>query len=300
MKIVECIPNFSEGRDMAVIAALEKTAQSVAGASLLDVHSDVDHNRSVFTLVGAPEAIVEVVFVLAAEAVRLIDLNLHRGVHPKMGAVDVIPFVPIRGVDMDFCVELAKEAGERIARELDVPVFLYEYAASSPGRSNLADIRRGGFEGMTEKLKQKEWTPDYGKCIQHPTAGVTAIGARKPLIAFNINLNTQDIEIAKAIAKAVRESSGGLPFCKALGMSLKERGIVQVSMNLTDYEKTPIYRVFEAVRMEAERYGVGILESELVGLAPAKALSESAAYFLKLGNFDDSKHVLEHRDELQN
>jgi len=298
MKIVECIPNFSEGRDMTVIAALKKAAQSVAGASLLDIHVDVDHNRSVFTLTGAPEAIEEVAFILASEAVRLIDLNLHCGVHPKMGAVDVIPFVPIRGVDMEFCVELAKRAGERVSRELELPVFLYEYAACKEERSNLADIRRGGFNAMTEKLKLEEWVPDYGKCIPHPTAGVTAIGARKPLIAFNINLDTHDIEIAKAIAKKVRSSSGGLPYCKALGMKLTERGIVQVSMNLTDYEKTPIYQVFEAVQTEVERYGVSILESELVGLAPAKALTESAAYFLKLGNFNDSKHVLEHREEL--
>lgn len=295
--IIECVPNFSEARSSKTLGALREAASSVSGAGLLDVHVDVDHNRSVFTLAGEPDAMAEVAFLLASVAVRCIDLNEHDGCHPFMGAVDVIPFVPIKNATMADCVELARQVGERIAKELNLPVFLYEEAATSAHRRNLADIRRGGFVGMAEKIKQPEWTPDFGECVPHPTAGVVAVGARKPLIAFNINLNTSNIEIAKAIAMAVRGSSGGLVYCKALGMFLNERGIAQVSMNLTDYESTPIYRVFEMVRLEAKRYGVAIIGSELVGLAPTKALVDCAEYFLRLEQFDMDKHLLESRTE---
>ena len=298
--IIECIPNLSEGRNTAVLSALQDTIRGISGVALLDVHTDADHNRSVFTMAGSPEAIEKAAFILAAEAVRYIDLTKHHGQHPRMGAVDVIPFVPIKNATMADCTALAKRVGERIAKDLSLPVFLYEEAAAGPGRKNLADIRRGGFEGMAQKLCLPEWKPDFGGCVPHPTAGVVAVGARKPLIAFNINIDTPDIEIAKAIAKAVRGSSGGLAYCKALGMFLHERNIAQVSMNLVDYENTPIYRVFEMVRIEAARYGVRIIGSELVGLAPAKALMDCAEYFLRLENFEMGRHVLENRIEGSN
>ena len=297
-QIVECIPNFSEGRDAAALALLQESAASIPGAALLDVHIDADHNRSVLTLAGSPKAMAEAAFALAKTAVRCIDLTKHHGQHPRMGAVDVIPFVPIKNVTMSDCVDLAKQVGERIAKEFALPVFLYEEAAKNPERKNLADIRRGGFEGMAKKMAKQGWKPDFGSNIPHPTAGVVAVGARKPLIAFNINLDTSDIKIAKAVAKAVRGSSGGLRFCKALGMFLADKGIAQVSMNLVDYEQTPIYRVFEVVKTEAARYGVKITGSELVGLAPAKALIDCAEYFLRLENFDMHRHTLENKIDI--
>jgi len=278
--MIECIPNFSEGRDKGVLAALEHAA----GGTLLDIHADPDHNRSVFTLIGNEKAIAEAVFAMAAEAVRLIDLNKHEGEHPRMGAVDVIPFVPLKGAAMSDCVALANEAAKRIARELSLPVFLYEETATAPERKNLAEVRRHNFA---------KWQPDYGPPAPHPTAGAVAVSARKPLIAFNINLATPDINIAKKIAEAVRGSSGGLAHCKALGMYLHARGIAQVSMNLTDYEKTPIHRVFELVRTEAARYGTFIAGSELVGLAPSRALFDCAEHFLQMEGFDSNKHVIE-------
>jgi len=293
--IIECIPNFSEGRNSVVLSALQNAAESIPGTTLLDIHIDADHNRSVFTLIGNPHGIAETALTLALEAVKHIDLTKHHGEHPRMGAVDVIPFVPIKNATMADCVMLARQVGERIARELSLPVFLYEEAAAGPHRKNLADIRQGGFEAMSQKLSQPEWAPDFGGIIPHPTAGVVAVGARKPLIAFNINLDTPDINVAKAIAKAVRGSSGGLAYCKALGMFLHHRNIAQVSMNLVDYEATPIYRVFEMVRAESARYGVRVIGSELVGLAPAKALIDCAEYFLQLENFDTEQHVLENR-----
>jgi len=290
-KIIECIANFSEGRDFLILSALEEAA----GSCLLDIHTDGDHNRSVFTLAGTPEDVAEAAFKLAKEAVELIDLTRHDGEHPRMGAVDVIPFVPIKNISMAECAEIAVKVGKRIWEELSLPVYLYEEAATAPHRKNLANIRKGGFENMAKKVRQDKWRPDFGGEEPHPTAGVVAVGARKPLIAFNINLDTTDIEIANKIARAVRGSSGGLAYCKALGMFLTEKNIAQVSMNLVDYEKTPLYRVFELVRMEAARYGVRILGSELVGLAPAKALMECAEYFLQLEGFSMGEHVLENR-----
>jgi len=293
--IIECVPNFSEGYNLSVLSALQNAAEKIADVALLDIHADTDHNRSVFTIAGSPQGIAEAAFVMAAKAVECIDLTQHHGEHPRMGAVDVIPFIPIKNATMADCVMLAREVGKRIAHELSVPVFLYEAAATAPNRKNLADIRRGGFETMTQKLRQPEWAPDFGGMVPHSTAGIVAVGARKPLIAFNINLDTPDIEVAKAVAKAVRGSSGGLAYCKALGMFLHKRNIAQVSMNLVDYEATPIYRVFEMVRTEAARYGVRVIGSELVGLAPAKALIDCAEYFLQLENFNAGQHILENK-----
>ena len=266
-QIIECIPNFSEARNPSVLSALEAVAVSVPGASLLDVHSDLDHNRTVFTLAGTSDGMAEVAFLLAEAAVKHIDLSQHTGVHPRIGAVDVIPFVPIKNATMEDCVKLARQVGERIAEELSFPVFLYEEAASSPDRKNLADIRRNAFATASQTKNTSPtgpvsgFFPDFGGDIPHPTAGAVAISARKPLIAFNINLNTTDLNIAKAIAEAVRGSNGGLAYCKALGLYLQTQNITQVSMNLVDYEQTPIYRVFEMVKREAARYGVNIIGS---------------------------------------
>jgi len=292
-KIVECIPNFSEGRDPAVIEALAHTARSVPGVMLLDYSSDTNHNRSVFTLAGHPEGIGEAAFLLCKLASEKIDLRTHIGEHPRMGATDVIPFVPLQDVSVEECVALSLAVAKRIDEELHIPVFLYEYSATRTARENLANIRRGQFEGMPEKLKDPNWTPDFGAAAIHPTAGVVAVGARPPLVAFNINLDTDKLEIAQAIAKAIRGSSGGYKYCKAIGIMLKDRKIAQVSMNMVNCEGTPLYRVFEAVRFEAERWGVGIIGSELIGLAPAKALVDCAEYYLQIEKFDYHRQVLE-------
>lgn len=292
-QLVECVPNFSEGRDLAVIEALAAEARGVPGVTLLDYCSDASHNRSVFTLVGDPEGIAEAAFRLCKLAAEKIDLTKHHGEHPRMGATDVIPFIPIRDISAQDCVEISKKVAKRIWDELKIPSFLYEDSAKNEDRRNLAAIRKGQFEGMPQKLLQDEWAPDYGERKIHPTAGVTAIGARMPLIAYNINLDTSDIEIARAIAKAVRSASGGFKYCKALGVMLEDRNVAQVSMNLVNYEGTPIYRVFEAVRAEAARWGVRITGSELIGLAPAKALIDCAEYYLQIEDFDFGKQVLE-------
>lgn len=292
-KLIECIPNFSEGRDQDIIAALAKEAKRVPGVALADYSSDPDHNRSVFTLIGEPSAVGEAAFRLCGLACEKIDLTKHRGEHPRMGATDVIPFVPVRNADIAECVELSKKVAQRIWDELKIPSFLYEESASRGERRNLADVRRGQFEGMPQKLLLPEWAPDYGERRIHPTAGVVAIGARKPLVAFNVNLSTDDITVARAIAKAVRGSSGGYRGCKAIGIKLRDRNVAQVSMNMVDCEITPIYRAYEAVRFEAERWGVSIVGSELVGLSPARALIDCAEYYLKLENFDYDRQVLE-------
>lgn len=293
-KLVECVPNVSEGRDPEKIEQLAQAVRQIEGVALLDVDADADHHRSVITFAGAPEAALEAACALAARAVALIDLNEHRGEHPRMGALDVLPFVPLRGMSLEACVELARRAGERIARELNVPVYLYEAAATRPERENLARIRQGQFEGFFEKIQRPEWAPDFGPTRVHPTAGVTAVGARPPLIAFNVNLNTSDLEIARRIAQAVRHSSGGLRYVKALGFALEERGIVQVSMNMTHYERTPLFRALELIRREADRYGVAVVGSEIVGLVPQAALLEAAAFYLQLEAFDPDQ-VLEER-----
>lgn len=292
-KLVECIPNFSEGRDQTVIDKLSEVGKSVAGVTLMDVQSDATHNRCVFTLVGSPEGIEEVAFRLCKTASELIDMTKHEGAHPRMGATDVIPFVPTMNVTVAECVEMSKRVAERIWNELEIPSFLYEDSATSPDRVNLAKVRKGQFEGMPEKLLLPEWAPDYGERKIHPTAGITAIGARFPLVAFNVNLNTDNVEIAKAIAKSIRGSSGGYKYCKAIGLLLEDRNQAQVSMNMVNYEGTPLYRVFETIRFEAARWGVSVAGTELVGLTPAKALVDAAEYYLQIENFDYQKQVME-------
>lgn len=292
-KIVQCIPNFSEGKDKKIIEALVKEAQSVPGVSLLDHSSDESHNRSVFTLVGDPEGMKEAAFKLAKLASEKIDMTKHKGEHPRMGATDVIPFVPIKDMTIDETVELSKEVAERLYTELGIPSFLYEESAQSPNRKNLARVRKGQFEGMSEKLKEEDWAPDYGERKIHPTAGITAVGARMPLVAFNVNLDTDDVEIANKIARTVRGSNGGYADCKGIGVMLEDRNIAQVSMNMVNFEGTPLYRVFEAIRFEAERYGVNIIGSEIIGLTPAKALIDTAEYYLKVEDFDYAQQVLE-------
>lgn len=294
MAIIECIPNVSEGRRPDVIAQMAQAIRSVPGARLLDVSSDASHNRSVFTLAGDAEPVATAVLALFERAILDIDLRTHKGEHPRLGAVDVVPFVPIDGVTMDACVALAKRVADEVSSRFGVPVYLYEEASSNPARKNLEDIRRGEFEGLEAKMRTDGWTPDYGPRAPHPSAGAAVIGARMPLIAYNINLNTNRLDVAKKIAAGIRQSSGGYRYVKAAGFSLADRGIVQVSMNLTNYEKTPIFRVFETVKREAERYGVSILESEIVGLVPAAALHAAAEYYLQIAGFKPDQ-VLENK-----
>ncbi len=295
-KLVECVPNFSVSRqrDEAVFQGLVDTANSVPGCTVLDVQSDGDHNRCVFTMVGSPGAIEEAAFLLTKKAAETIDMTKHQGQHPRMGATDVIPFIPTMDMTVEECVELSKRVAERIWNELKIPSFLYEDSASRPERRNLAACRKGQFEGMPAKLLEPDWAPDYGERKIHPTAGIIAIGARMPLIAYNVNLDTSDLEIANKIARAIRASGGGFQYCKAIGVMLKDRNIAQVSMNLVNYEGTPIYYVFEMIRALADRYGVRIIGSELVGLTPGKALLDCAEYYLKLENFDCRSQVMEY------
>lgn len=296
MKLVECIPNFSvsQQKDPAAFQALVDTAKAAPGCTLLDVQTDGSHNRCVFTMVGAPEAMGEAAFQLCKKASEVIDLRKHQGQHPRMGATDVIPFVPQMDMTVEECVALSKEVARRIWEELRIPSFLYEDSASTPKRKNLAACRKGQFEGMPEKLLQPEWAPDFGEGAVHPTAGITVIGARMPLIAFNVNLDTADVSIASRIAKAIRGSSGGFQYCKAIGILLEDRNIAQVSMNMVNYEGTPLYYAYEMIRALADRYGVRILSSELVGLTPAKALVDCAEYYLKLENFHCREQVMEY------
>lgn len=296
-KLMECVPNFSEGRDESILEALAQTARSVPGVALVDYSADKSHNRSVYTLIGAPEAVSEAAFQLCKAAQERIDLRKHSGEHPRMGAADVIPFIPLRDMTMEEAIALSEALARRIGEELDIPVFLYEESARSEHRRNLAAIRKGQFEGMDEKLRLPDWTPDYGPAGPHASAGVTAVGARMPLIAFNVNLDTSDLRIAKSIAKAIRGSSGGYRYCKAIGVMLEERNIAQVSMNMVNYEGTPLYRAYEAIAFEARRYGVRVIGSELIGLAPAKALIDCAEYYLKLEGFDYAAQVLENHIE---
>lgn len=292
--LVESVPNVSEGRDRAAIEAMATAIREVDTARLLDVQSDADHHRTVFTLVGAPDGVAEAIFSLFAAALPRIDLRTHRGEHPRMGAVDVVPFVPVRGVTMADCVALARRVGREVWDRFQVPVYLYEEAAARPERRDLAEIRKGEFEGFPEKIVRPEWAPDFGAPAVHPTAGATAIGAREFLIAFNVNLGTSNLTIAKAIAQAVRGSSGGLRYVKALGLTLEERGIVQVSINLTNYRKTPLARVVEMVRAEAARYGVSVVGTEIVGLIPEQALFQAAAHYMGVEQFSPDL-VLERR-----
>lgn len=294
MAVIECVPNVSEGRRQDVIDRLADSLRAVPGMRVLDVQSDATHNRSVFTLAGDAAAMSAGIPTLFEGAIAAIDLTTHKGEHPRMGAVDVTPFIPIDGVTMAECVTLAKSVAQDVATRFNLPVYLYEEASSNAARKNLEDIRRGEFEGLKEKMAKPGWTPDFGPAVPHPTAGASVIGARMPLIAYNINLATDRLDVAKKIATAIRMSSGGLRYVKAMGIPLEDRGIVQVSMNLTNYEKTPIFRVFELVKREAERYGVSVLESEIVGLVPAAALRQSIEWYLQLEGFSASQ-VLENK-----
>jgi glutamate formiminotransferase len=294
MAIIECVPNVSEGRRADVIDRLAGALRAVPGLRVLDVQSDAAHNRSVFTLAGDAAALAAGIPTLFEGALAAIDLRTHQGEHPRLGAVDVVPFIPIEGVTMEACVQLAKAVAADVAARFGLPVYLYEEASTSPARKNLEDIRRGEFEGLAAKMAQPAWAPDYGPAVPHPTGGASVMGARMPLIAYNINLATNRLDVAKKIASAVRMSSGGLRFVKAMGIPLDDRGVVQVSMNLTNYEKTPIFRVFEMVKREAARYGVAVLNSEIVGLVPSAALTQAAEYYLQLEGFSGGQ-VLETR-----
>ncbi len=291
MSVIECIPNISEGRRQDV---LDRCGEAIrgAGAKLLDVKPDAVHHRTVFSYAGAPEAVKAATLALFDVALAQIDLRQHQGEHPRLGAVDVVPFVPIEGATMADCVAMAREVGAAVAERHQLPIYLYEEAASTPARRNLEDIRRGEFEGLAAKMAKAEWAPDFGPAAPHASAGASVVGARMPLIAYNINLATNRLDVAKKIATAVRHSSGGFRYVKAMGLALEDRGIVQVSMNLTNYEKTPLFRVFELVTREAARYGVQVLESEIVGLVPSAALTQSAAWYLQVEGFSEGQ-VLE-------
>ena len=294
MAIIESIPNISEGRRVAVIDAIAHAIAATPGVRLLDRSSDAAHNRTVFTLAGPPAAVREATLALYAHALEAIDLRQHQGEHPRVGAVDVVPFVPIEGATMADCVALARDVAAEVGARFALPVYLYEDAATDPLRRNLEDIRRGEFEGLAEKMGRPEWVPDAGPASPHQSAGATVIGARMPLVAYNVNLASDRLDVAKKIAAAVRHSSGGLRYVKAMGVMLEDRRVAQVSMNLTNHEKTPLPRVFEFVKREAARYGVGILESEIVGLVPQAALLSAAEYYLQIEGFRPAL-VLENR-----
>lgn len=282
---MECVPNFSEGRDKEKIEKIVECFRAKKNVKLLDYSNDEDHNRLVVTVIGEPEPLKKSVVDAIGKAVELIDMNQHSGQHPRMGAVDVVPFIPIKNVTPEEAVSFSKEVAQTVAERYNLPVFLYEKSASAPHRENLANIRKGEFEGMAEKIKKDDWKPDFGLAERHPTAGAVAVGVRMPLVAYNVNLGTDNLEIAQSIAKKVRFIGGGLRFCKGMGVALEERGITQVSMNLTDYTKTAIYRAHELVRIEANRYGVPVIGAEIVGLVPLEALVDTAAYYLGLENF---------------
>ena len=292
-KLVECVPNFSEGRNKDIVEKIVDEVRKINGVKLLDYSSDEDHNRSVITMIGEPGKIKEALLNASKVAIELIDMSKHQGAHPRMGAVDVVPFTPVSDITMEECIELAKEVGEEFGK-LNIPVYLYEDAATKPERKNLADIRKGQYEGFFEKIKEESWKPDFGPQAMNIKSGCSAIGARVPLVAFNVNLGTDDVEIAKAIAKKVRFIGGGLRFVKAIGLKLEERNIVQVSMNLVNYEKTAVYRAFEMVKMEAKRYGVPVVGSEVIGTVPMRALLDCAEYYLQIENFDVNQ-ILEKR-----
>jgi len=295
MKLVECVPNFSEGRRPEVLDEIVSAMTAVEGVRLLDREMDADHNRAVVTIIGKPDAVVEGAFRGIEKASTLIDLTSHEGEHPRMGATDVCPFVPVRDVEMDDCVRMAEELGRRVGDELEIPVFLYEAAARRPDRQNLAAVRKGQFEGLRDQIgKNPEKEPDFGPSKIHATAGAIAIGARPFLVAYNINLGTDDLKVAKRIAKSIRHSGGGLRYVKAMGFEIKDRGIVQVSINMVNFKGTPLFRVFEMVKSEAARYGVPVIGSEVVGLVPDDALVDVADFYLRLENFKRDQ-VLENR-----
>lgn len=295
VQLIECVPNFSEGRRQDVIDEIVNCFKGRRGVYLLDHRADEDHNRLVISLVGAPAPIQEALLEAAKVALKHIDMNAHQGGHPRIGAVDVVPFTPIKGITMEECIELAHSFGERYYKETGIPVYFYEDAALRPERKRLEVIRKGQYEVLKDEAKTNpDRRPDIGEACLHPTAGATVIGARKFLVAFNVNLNTPDVNIAKKIATAVRASSGGFCHVKGIGLALEERGITQVSMNLVDYEKNSLYRVLETIRMEAKRWGVDVIETEVYGMIPVNAILESAAYYLQIAGFDPEQ-VLELR-----
>jgi glutamate formiminotransferase len=294
MPIIESIPNISEGRRPQVVEQIVGAVSATPGIRVLDRSSDSSHNRSVITLAGGPAAIKAAILALYEAAVPAIDLRTHSGAHPRVGAVDVVPFVPIEDVTMSECVTLAREVAAEVAARFDIPVFLYEEASDNPARRNLEDIRRGEFEGLAAKMSSAGWTPDFGPAAPHPSAGASVIGARMPLIAYNINLDTDRLEVARKIAAAIRHSSGGLRYVKAMGVKLADRNVVQVSINLTNHQKTPVHRVFDMVAREAARYGVAVLESEVIGLIPSAALVGAAEHYLQLARFSAAQ-ILENR-----
>ncbi|RDY28984.1 glutamate formimidoyltransferase [Romboutsia weinsteinii] len=291
-KIVQCVPNFSEGVDLEKIEKIVSPLRGKAGVKLLNYEADKDYNRVVVTVIGEPQAVKNAVIEAIGVATEVIDLNVHKGQHSRFGATDVCPFIPIKDMTVEEAVELSKEVGQEVASKYNIPVFLYEHSASKPERQNLATVRKGEYEGLDAKFENPDWTPDFGEAKKHPTAGAIAIGARRPLIAYNINLDTPNIEIAANIAKTIRHSSGGYRYIKAGPVEVPERNITQVTMNLTDYTKTSMYRAFETVKMEARRYGVSVTGSEVVGLCPMEALIDTASYYLGLENFSLDK-VLE-------
>ncbi len=290
-EIIECVPNISEGRKKEVVDEIIQNLKKV-GVKILDYSSDSDHNRSVVTFVGDKETVKAGALQIARDAARLIDLRKHKGTHPRMGAIDVIPFIPIKGATIRDCIKISKEVGKQIAEELNIPVYLYAESAMVAERKKLPNIRKGEFEGFFEKIKNPNWKPDFGEAKVNPTAGVTAVGAREFLIAYNINLDTTNIKLAKKIAHSIRESSGGLQFVQAKGMELKDKGCVQVSMNILNYKKVPLYRIFEIVKMEAKRYGTNIIESELIGLMPMEAALKSLAFYMQFTKFS-GKQIIE-------
>lgn len=284
-ELIECVPNFSEGADEKVIEEITSVFKGVDGVSLLDVKYDADTNRTVVTTVGTADGLKTSILAMFEKAVKLIDMSKHKGEHPRMGAVDVVPFIPIRNVTMEECVELSKDIGEEVGKKFKIPVFLYESSATSPDRINLATVRKGEYEGMFEKIKEPQWKPDYGPAEMNKKSGAVAIGARPFLVAYNINLDTKDVEIGKEIAKLVRHSGGGLRYVKGGAWYLAEKELVQVTLNMTNFEGTPLYRVFELVKEIADRYGVKVTGSEIFGMTPAKVLYDTAKYYLGLHDF---------------
>lgn len=293
-KLVETVPNFSEGRDQEKIDAIVKPFKETEDVKLLDASADKDHNRLVVTAIGTPEAVEKAIYDSTKIAIAEIDMEKHEGEHPRMGAVDVIPFTPVKNIEMEEAKELADRVAKKLSDDFNLPIFMYEESASNEKRRNLAKIRKGQYEGMKEKIKEPEWQPDYGPAEIHSSAGVTAVGARMPLVAFNINLDTDNKKIADKIARKIRHSGGGLRYCKAIGIDLKDKGIAQVSMNMTNYKGTSLYQVMEMVKFEAERFGVNIIGSELIGLLPSEALFDVAEYYLKLEDFELDQ-VIENR-----
>ncbi len=292
-KLMECVPNFSEGRDEAIVEQIIDEVRKIEGITILDYSSDKDHNRTVLTMIGSPEQVKMAAINSAKKAAELIDMSKHEGAHPRMGATDVIPFTPVANVTIDECIEVAKAVGAEIG-SWGIPVYLYEDAASTPDRKNLAAVRKGQYEGFFEKIKGEEWKPDFGPQEMNVKSGCTAVGARVPLVAFNINLDTPNVEIADKIAKKIRHIGGGLRYVKAIGLKLEERNQTQVSMNLVNYEKSAVYQAFEMVKMEARRYGVNVVGSEVIGTVPMKSLIDVAEYYLQIENFSMDQ-ILEKR-----